>query len=182
MGREITLASERRGYAALGQTGLDQHGIGHIKGMMYKPRRNKVYTKKYARRRADRILQYLLFLSRVAKLIKKYCRRVALGVGHAMPCYEELVIARTEPIPTSTWASITTGEYARQRWTVIRAASSRGESNMCYHAHSHLFKFIMGYQFLYVKGYMRCHEGSLGLDLDLDSNSLTDFTPVTLYF
>ena len=62
MGREITLASERRGYAALGQTDLDQHGIGHMKGMMYKPRRNKVYTKKYATRRADRMLQYPLFL------------------------------------------------------------------------------------------------------------------------
>ena len=50
MGREITLASERRVYAALGQTCLDQHGILHIKGMMYKARRNKVYTKKYAKR------------------------------------------------------------------------------------------------------------------------------------
>ena len=63
---------------------------------------------------------------------------------------------------------------------MVSAASSRGESNMCYHAHSHLFKFIMGYQFLYVEGYMRRHEGSLVFDLDLDSTSWTDFTPVTL--
>ena len=89
---------------------------------------------------------------------------MALGVGHGMPCYEELVIARTEPIPSSILASITTGEYARQRWTVVSAASYTGESNMCYHAHSHLFKFIMGYQFLYVEGYMRRHEGSLVFD------------------
>ena len=71
MGREITSASERRVYAALGQTCLDQHGILDIRDMMCKARRNKVYTKKYAKRRADRILQYLLFLSRVAKLMKR---------------------------------------------------------------------------------------------------------------
>ena len=51
---------------------------------------------------------------------------------------------------------------------------------MYYRAHSHLLKFIMGYQFLYVEGYMRRHEGSLVFDLDLDSTSSTDFTPVTL--